>query len=345
MRNFLARLLAGLLVSQTASSAICVGKNCELINSAAEEAGFSLNQILAEIDTNIVYPVVNVQRKLVSWEGGLIQFTPRGAENTVKVTLWGAGAWKQVNIDATRLSRYVDFNISRDYYSEINSQSFSYYTGNASLLFGIELPINKNTDLILNGGFWAGPIDYGLGISRENIQETSGRFGIGVRQKIYSVGIADAFVLGGFVFGHRETDMTVAGTKIMIRYSGGSVTWEGEEKYFEKVTYVATPALLGIAFNTPWLTLSAAAGGSVIFQRGNIIMSKRGPVGPYGGYHNIGALSDVDISEIALVPTVTLGAESGVEKGPSVTVSFRPGFNNMPTGGSLGLGWKFLITK
>lgn len=330
MRSFLALLVAGLLVSQTAGAAVCIGKNCELIDLAARAAGLSLNQILTEIDRNIVDPIVDNQRSIASWEGGMLQFTPRGAEGSVKVTLWGGGAWRYVDISNTMLGASVNFG---------------YYTGNSSLSLGVELPIDKSTDLILNGAFWSGSSDYGLGISQENMKETSGRFGMGIRQKFYSAGITDAFVLGGFVIGHRESDMTLEGTTIAIRYPGGHITWKGEEKYSEKSTYVSTPVLLGASFNLPWVTLSVSGGGSIIFQQGRISLSKWGPVGPYGGYYNVGAASDRDTTGFTLVPMVSLGAETGLERGPSLTMNFRPGFGNFPMGGSVGFGWKFLVSK
>lgn len=330
MRSFLALIVAGLLVSQTAGAAVCIGKNCELIDLAARAAGLSLNQILTEIDRNIVDPIVDNQRSIASWEGGMLQFTPRGSEGSVKVTLWGGGAWRYVDISNTMLGASVNFG---------------YYTGNSSLSLGVELPIDKSTDLILNGAFWSGSSDYGLGISQENMKETSGRFGMGIRQKFYSAGVTDAFVLGGFVIGHRESDMTLEGTTIAIRYPGGRITWKGEEKYSEKSTYVSTPVLLGASFNLPWITLTVSGGGSVIFQQGRISLSKWGPVGPYGGFYNVGAASDRDTTGFTLVPMVSLGAETGLERGPSLTMNFRPGFGNFPMGGSVGLGWKFLVSK
>lgn len=330
MRSILALVMAGSLVTQTASSAVCIGKNCDLIDYAAKSAGLSLNQILSELDRNIVDPIVDSQRNIASWEGGLIQFTPRGSEGSVKLTLWGGGAWRYVDINSTVFGASVNFG---------------YYTGNSSLALGVELPIDKKTDLILNGAFWSGSSDYGLGLSQEDMRETSGRFGLGVRQKFYSEGIVSAFVLGGFVIGHRESDMTLAGKTVAIRMPSGRLTWTGEEKYSEKSTYVSTPMLLGVSFNTPWITLTASGGGSIVFQQGNIGLSKWGPVGPYGGYYNVGAASDKDISGFTLIPMVTLGAETGLERGPSLSVNFRPGLNNSPMGGSVGIGWKFLVSK
>lgn len=330
MRTFLALVAAGSLVTATARGATCIGKNCELLDVVAQSAGLSLNSILNEIDTNIVDPVVNGQRNLASWEGGIIQFTPRGSESAVKVTLWGGGSWKHVDINGTMMGASVNFG---------------YYTGNSSLSLGIEVPINKKTDLILNGAFWSGPSDYGTGLAEEDVRETSGRFGIGARQKFYSAGIADMFAVGGFVIGHRTADMSLAGTTVGIRYPGGRVTWTGEEKYSENLTFVSTPILLGASFNMPWVTLSVAGGGSVIFQQGKIDLSKWGPVGPIGGFHNIGAASERNTSGFVLVPMVTLGAETGLERGPSLSINFRPSLNNSPTGGSVGIGWKFLVSK
>lgn len=330
MRSFLTFLLAGSLVTQTASSAICVGKNCELIDLAAKSVGLSLDRILSEIDNNIVDPIVDSQKQLASWEGGILQFTPKGSESSVKVTLWGSGAWRYVDINNTMLGASVNFG---------------YYTGNSSLSLGVEIPIDKKTDLILNGAFWSGSSDYGTGLAQEDMRETSGRFGVGARQKFYSSGIADVFGVGGFVIGHKSSDMTLEGTRVSVRHAGGRFTWSGEEKYSEKSTYVSTPVLLGIAFNLPWVTLSVSGGSSVIFQQGRIDLSKWGPVGPYGGYYNVGALSERDTSGFALVPMVALGAESGLERGPNITVNFRPGINNFPMGGSVGIGWKFLLAK
>lgn len=330
MRTLLALLTAGSLISGAARSAVCVGKNCDLIDLAAKSAGLSLNQILSEIDSNIVDPIVDSQKNLASWEGGMLQFTPRGSENSVKVTLWGGGAWRYVDIANTVLGASVNFG---------------YYTGNSSLSLGVELPINKKADLILNGAFWAGSSDYGTGLSQEDMRETSGRFGVGVRQKIHTSEFIDVFTLGGFVIGHRESDMTLVGKTISIRMPSGRLTWSGEEKYSEKSTYVSTPILLGVAFNMPWVTLSVSGGGSVIFQQGRIDLSKWGPVGPYGGYYNVGAMSERDTSGFTFVPMVALGAETGLERGPSLSLNFRPSLNNSPMGGSVGIGWKFLLTK
>lgn len=330
MRSLLALVTAGLLVTETASGAICVGKNCDLIDLVARNAGLSLNQILSEIDRNIVDPIVDNQKGIASWEGGMLQFTPRGSEGGVKVTLWGNGAWKHVDINSTVLGASVNFG---------------YYTGNSSLSLGVELPMNKKTDLVLNGSFWSGSSDYGTGISRENMRETSGRFGIGFRQKFYSSEVTDAFLLGGFVIGHRESEMSLGGTSMSIRHPGGRVTWSGEENYSEKATYVSTPILLGVTFNIPGVSLSASGGGSVIYQQGRIDLTKWGPVGPFGGYYNVGAVSDRDTSGFTLVPMITLGAETGLERGPSLSVNFRPSLNNSPMGGSVGIGWKFLLSK
>lgn len=330
MRTLIALVVAGSLATGTASAATCIGKNCELLDLVARSAGLSLDRILTEIDSNIVDPVVDGQRRLASWEGGMLQFTPRGSESSVKITLWGGGSWRHVDINSMMMGASVNFG---------------YYTGNSSLALGVELPINKKTDLILNGAFWSGSSDYGTGLIEEDVRETSGRFGIGARQKFYSEGMTDLFVVGGFVIGHRTTDMSLAGTTVGIRYPGGRVTWSGEEKYSEKSTYVSTPVLLGAAFNTPWVTLSVSGGGSVIFQQGKIDLSKWGPVGPIGGFHNVGATSERDTSGFALVPMVTLGAETGLERGPSLSVNFRPSLNNSPMGGSVGIGWKFLVSK
>ena len=330
MRNFLTLLVAGSLVSQTVDAAVCIGKNCDLIDLAAKSAGLSLNQVLAELDSNIVDPIVDSQRRLASWEGGMLQFTPRGSESSVKVTLWGGGAW-----------RYVD--ISNSVFGA--SVNFGYYTGSSSLSLGVEIPVNKRTDIILNGAFWSGASDYGTGLAQEDMRETSGRFGIGARQKFYSTGISDVFGVGGFVIGHKSADVSLDGRSISIRIPSGRLTWSGEEKYSEKSTYVSTPVLLGVAFNLPWVTLSVAGGGSVVFQQGKIDLSKWGPIGPYGGYYNVGAASERDTTGFTLVPMVTLGAETGLERGPSLSVNFRPGLNNSPMGGSVGIGWKFLVSK
>lgn len=330
MRSLLALLVAGSLVTRTASSAVCIGKNCELIDLLARSSGLSLNQILSEIDRNIVDPIVDSQRNIASWEGGMLQFTPRGSENSVKITLWAGGAWRYVDISNTVFGASVNFG---------------YYTGNSSLALGVELPVDKKTDVILNGAFWSGSSDYGLGLSDKDMRETSGRFGIGLRQKFYSAGITDGFIVGGFVIGHRESDMSLPGSSVVIRIPNGRMTWTGEEKYSERSTYVSTPVLLGFSFNAPWVTLSVSAGGSVIFQQGKIDLSKWGPVGPYGGYYNVGAASEKDTSGFTLVPMIALGAETGLERGPSLTLNFRPSLNNTPMGGSVGIGWKFLLSK
>lgn len=330
MRTFLALVAAGSLVTGTASAATCIGRNCELVDLAARSAGFSLDQILTQIDRNIVDPIVDSQRSIASWEGGLIQFTPRGSEGSVKVTLWGGGAWKYVDINSTMLGASVNFG---------------YYTGNSSLSLGLELPIGKRTDLVLNGAFWSGPSDYGLGISKEKTQETSGRIGAAVRNTFYSSEIVDVFFLSGFMIGHRTSSVMLEGSTITMRYPGGRLMWQGEEKYFDKSTYVSTPVLLGASFNLPWVTLSVSGGGSVVFQQGRINLSKWGPVGPYGGYYNVGAASERDTTGFALIPMVSLGAESGLERGPSLTMNFRPAIGNFPMGGSVGLGWKFLVSK
>lgn len=330
MRLLLALAVVGSLVTGTASAATCIGRNCELLDTVAKSAGLSLDQILTEIDRNIVDPIVDSQKSIASWEGGMLQFTPRGSEGTVKVTLWGGGAWKYVDISNTVFGASVNFG---------------YYTGNSSLALGVELPVDKRTDLILNGAFWSGASDYGLGISQENMRETSGRFGIGLRQKIYSVGITDVFTTGGFVIGHRDSDMTLAGSTVAIKYPGGRVSWTGEEKYSEKSTYISVPVLLGVSFDTPGVTLTVAGGGGLIYQHGRIDLSKWGPVGPYGGYYNVGAASGRNTTGFALIPMVILGAETGLERGPSLSVNFRPGLNGSPMGGSVGIGWKFLIFK
>lgn len=330
MRSFLTIFAIGMFVAQTANAAICVGKNCELIDFAAKNIGLSLDRILTEIDGNIVDPVVDNQKNLASWEGGMIQFTPRGSESSIKVTLWGGGAWRHVDINSSMMGASVNFG---------------YYTGSSSLSLGAEIPIDKRTDLILNGAFWSGSPDYGTGLIQEDLRETSGRFGIGARQKFYRTENTDVFVVGGFVIGHKSSNMSLEGTKVSIKYPGGRLTWSGEEKYSEKSTYISTPVLLGISFNMPWVTLFVAGGGSVIFQQGKMELFKWGPVGPFGGYHNIGIESDRNTSGFTLVPMVTLGAETGLERGPNLSVNFRPSLNNSPMGGSVGIGWKFLISK
>jgi hypothetical protein len=330
MRALYAFLTSLLIFSRTASAAVCVGNNCDLIDLFAKKAGTSLGSILSEIDRNIIVPTVDSQKMIASWEGGMLQFTPRGSESSVKITLWGGGTWKQILMGGNFLSSSIHFD---------------YYTGNASLSLGAEIPLSRRTDLIVNGGIWSGPSDYGLGLTQGDMKETSGRLGAGIRETFFEWNDIKIFGTYGVVVGRRSADMTLAGSVVRIQISRETITWSGEEKYHERITYISTPALLGISYTLPWASFSVAGGGSLIIQNGRIGLSKWGPVGPYGGYYNVGVSDTRSISDVTIVPVVSLGTEFSMERWPGMTLSFRPGLSNVPAYGAIGLGWKFLISR
>jgi hypothetical protein len=329
MRNFYIFLTSFLFVTQTAYASVCVGSNCELIDLFARNSGTSLKSILSEIDKNIIDPVIDSQKMIASWEGGMLHFTPRGSESTVKILLWGGGTWRQVTMDGTLLGSRVQFD---------------YYTGNASLSLGAELPLGKSTDLILNGSFWSGPSDYGLGVSGGDMNETSVRGSVGIRQTFFQFGSAKFFGISGISVGQRSADMTLGGSTIRVRLQKETISWSGEEKYYEKNSYLSIPTLVGISYATPWITFSAAGGTIVIFQSGKIELSKWGPLGPYGGYYGIGIKEVSSINDSTILPVLNFGAECNLGN-PVIAINFRPSLNSMPFGGFFGLGWKFLLSR
>ncbi len=329
MRNFYIFLTSFLFATQTAYASVCVGNNCELIDLFAKKSGSSLASVLAAIDKNIIDPVIDSQKMIASWEGGMLHFTPNGSESTLKILLWGGGTWRQVSMDGTLLGSRVQFD---------------YYTGNASLSLGAELPLGKTTDIVINGSFWSGPSDYGLSISAGDMHETSVRGGAGVRQTFFQFDSVKFFGISGISIGQRSADMTLGGSTIRVRLQKEAISWTGEEKYYEKNSYLSLPTLVGISYAMPWITLAVTGGSIVIFQSGKIEISKWGPLGPYGGYYGVGIKDISSISDSTIVPILSFGAECNLGN-PVIAINFRPSLNNMPFGGFFGLGWKFLVSK
>jgi hypothetical protein len=318
------------LVSQEAEAATCVGSNCELIDLFAKKAGMSLDRILTEVDRNIINPIVDSQKLIAAWEGGFLQFSPNGSESSVKIIIWAGGSWRQVVMDGRFLGSSIQFD---------------YYTGNSSLSLGAEFPIGKSTDVILNGSYWSGSSDYGTGISEGNMRETSGRFGVGIRQTFFEIDSLKLFGVSGLSFGGRKADMSLSGTVVRIQLPRERITWSGEEKYYENSQYLSVPVIAGISYGTGWISFSISGGAMSIFQSGKIEISKWGPVGPYGGYYNVGISDSSSSSGFSLIPVANVGIESSFKSGPDFVVNFRPSINDSLSGGSIGLGWKFLVSR
>lgn len=313
-----------------ASSAICVGKNCELLESMVSSKGMSLQMVLNEIQGNIIDPILDSQMKMATWENGVLDFSPSGAQDGIKVTVWGGTTWHLIPVNGTI------FN---------TGYSSSYNTGAMSARGGIEYPLSSNTDLILNVGLWNGPTDYGLGMVEGSSKETIGKLGGGLRRYFERNDFISFYFTGGLVIGARHTKIDFNGTNIKIATAVGKVGWQGVESYEETSYFLSTPMMLGSSVKLWDITLSADIGARLIGQIGKAQVGKYGSVGPFfgeTGYFAIGIASDRDISTMQIWPILRVGVEWNPIQKLSILSNWQPKISDYPNQINGGVSWQFL---
>lgn len=330
MRLFTGLIFALIFLSSTASAAVCVGKNCELLESIASSKGLSMQSILDNIQGNIIDPIVDSQSRMVAWEGGMLDYSPAGSQNGIKVTLWGGTSFNWVSSRANFFGK------------EISSE---YTTGIIRIGAASEIQISNSTDLILNAGFWYGDPDYGTGFIIGTNSEKTARLGVGTRHTFMNFGITKLYFTAGVLAGIRHFDTAYEGSKFLLRTPLGEVGWSGIESYSEEAAFISTPLTIGGNLKFWRLTLNAEAGARYSYQIGQISIGKFGPVGPFfgqSGFYNIGVSSARSVDSMQIWPILRLGFEWNVFSDMSVLGNWQPKIENSPHHLSVGAGWKFL---
>jgi hypothetical protein len=132
--NLICRVLGVVaLWTSAASSAVCVGKNCSLLEAVTEAKGIPLQIVLDEIQGNIIDPILDSQMTMATWENGTLEFSPAGAPEGLKVTMWGGTSWNNVPVNGKLLG---------------TNYSSEYSTGAMSLGGALEYPLAHDTALI-----------------------------------------------------------------------------------------------------------------------------------------------------------------------------------------------------
>jgi len=323
----------GLAVMWTglSSAATCVGVNCEILDTIARRNGLSLPVILGAIQGNIIDPIVDTQSKTAAWEGGMLDFTPAGAQGGVKVTLWGGLSWGYIPLSGAF------------YGSTYNS---TYINGALRAGSSVEFPITQEDEVIVNFALWNGPSDLGTGLMNLESNETDVRLGVGLRHFLFRNRWASFYVGTGVVAAHRDLSVRrYAGMNVNIITSYGRVGWRGEETYDEKVTFISVPTTLGTSVTLHGLTLSLDGTLNMISQAGTVTIGKRGPVGPFfgdSGFYNIGIISSSDISSTNVWPVARVGIEWNVFSDLALMGNWNPKIGRYPQHVGAGIGWKFL---
>jgi hypothetical protein len=329
--NFFFRALGiATLWTSLSSAATCVGANCEILDTIARRNGLSLPMILGAIQGNIIDPIVDTQSKTAAWEGGMLDFTPSGAQGGVKVTLWGGVSWGTVPIS------------SAFYGSSYNS---TYINGALRIGSSIEFPVTKDDEVIVNFALWNGPTDFGTGLMNLESHETDVRLGLGLRHFLYRNRWTSFYLGTGIVAARHDLSANYVGMTINIITRFGSVGWKGTESYEEKITYVSLPTTLGTSVSLYGLTLSLDGTLNMISQSGTVTISKWGPVGPFfgdNGFYNIGVTSSSDVSSTNVWPVARVGLEWNVFSDLNLMGNWNPKIGRYPQHVGAGIGWKFL---
>lgn len=310
--------------------AICVGVNCELLDSVAKSHGLSLPDILGEIQGNIIDPVVDTQSKTAAWEGGMLDFSPAGAQGGVKVTLWGGASWGTVPVRGEFFG---------------SAYRSTYINGSLRVGSSMEFPVTKDLETVVNANFWSGPTDFGTSVLDVSSRETDMRFGLGTRYFIFRNPWSSFYVGSGVVLGRKDLSVTFSGTSININSPYGRVGWRGEETYEEKLTYISFPSSVGTSLTFRSLTVSLVGYLNLISQTGTSKVSKWGPVGPFfgvSGFYNIGVSSTSDIGSTGLWPIARVSAEWNIFSDMSLMGNWNPKMGRYPQHAGIGVGWRFL---
>ncbi len=318
------------LWTSVASSAICVGKNCALLESVTAAKGIPLQVVLDEIQGNIIDPILDSQVTMATWENGMLEFSPAGASEGLKVTMWGGTSWSNVPVNGKLFG---------------TSYSSEYSTGAMSLGGVLEYPLSRDTELILNAGAWRGPTDYGLNIVQGTSGETTLRLGGGLRHYIERHEHASIYFAGGLIVGGRQAKIDFEGTNIRIVINRDSLGWRGVETYEETAYFFSTPLMFGGNIKFWDITLSADLGARLVGQMGSTQVGKYGPVGPFygtSGYYNIGVSSDRDITAMQVWPILRFGIEWNPISKVSILGNWQPKIDKYPNQVSGGIGWQFL---
>lgn len=320
------------LWSSVASSAVCVGKNCSLLETVTAAKGIPLQVVLDEIQGNIIDPILDSQVTMATWENGMLEFSPAGAVEGLKVTMWGGTSWDNVPVNGKLFG---------------TKYSSEYSTGAMSLGGVLEYPLTRETDLILNAGAWRGPTDYGLNIVQGASGETTLRLGGGLRHYVERWESSSIYFAGGLIVGGRQAKIDFEGTNIRIVINQGSLGWKGVETYEETAYFFSTPLMFGGNIKFWDITLSADLGARLVGQMGSTQVGKYGPVGPFygtSGYYNIGVSSDRDITTMQVWPILRLGIEWNPISKVSILGNWQPKIDKYPNQVSGGIGWQFLKT-
>lgn len=315
------------------SAATCVGVNCMLLDGIAQSSGTSLASILGELQGNIIDPVVSSQGKMAAWEGGLLDFSPTGAQGGIKITLWGGITWDTIP------TRGAFFGVP---------YSSSYTTGAIHIGSAIEFPVTNNNEMIGNLTLWNGPSDLGLGRVDMTSEETNVRVGYGFRHFINRNRWTSFYVGTGFIIGRRTLSAKMLGTNVRIGTPFGPVSWQGEETYNEKLSYFSFPSTIGMSLQLRNITISIDGTINIISQSGAASVEKWGPVGPFfgsAGFYNIGVISSANIGSTNIWPIIKLGIEWNAFSDFHILGNWNPKLGSYPQHASLGVGWLFLTRR
>jgi hypothetical protein len=313
-----------------ASSAVCVGKNCELLDTILASKGIPLGVVLNEIQGNIIDPILDSQMTMATWENGMLDFSPAGSPEGLKVTMWGGTSWDNVPVNGKLFG---------------TKYSSEYSTGAMSLGGAVEYPLSRDTELILNAGVWRGPTDYGLSIVRGTSEETTIRLGGGLKHYIERWNSISVYFAGGLILGGRHAKIDFEGTNVRISMNQEVLGWRGVESYEERAYFFSTPMMLGGNVKIWDITLSADVGARLVSQIGSTQVGKYGPVGPFfgtTGYYNIGISSDRDITTMQIWPILRFGIEWNPISKVSILGNWQPKIDKYPNQVSGGIGWQFL---
>lgn len=325
--------LAIFFISSTSSAAICVGKNCELLESIAGSKGLSLQSLLDRIQGNIVDPIVDSQSRMVTWEGGMLDYSPAGSQEGIKVTIWSGTSFNWTNVQSNFFGR--------DFQAE-------YATGIIRIGAATEVALSSSTDLIINTGFWYGDPDYGTGFMNGTNNEKTVRLGFGSKHTFLHADITRLYFSSGIVGGIRHFNTSYEGSRFLLKTPMGEIGWAGIESYNEETAFISTPLTIGGNLKFWNVTLNAEVGARYSYQTGRIDIGKFGPVGPFfgqSGFYNIGVAAERTVELMQIWPIIRMGFEWNVFSDMSILGNWHPKLGNSPHHVATGIGWKFLTVE